>query len=50
VRQIFPEHYIIRVEKFGNAVKSAIDEWIYMLKNSEVKPEFELRNIQVASE
>ena len=49
VRQIFPEHYIIRVEKFGDEVKSAIDEWIYMLKNSEVKPEFESRNIQVAS-
>jgi len=49
VRQVFPEHYIIRVEKFGDEVKSAIDEWIYMLKNSEVKPEFESRNIQAAS-
>jgi len=50
VSQIFPEHYVIRVEKFGDEVKNAVDEWIYMLKNSEVKPEFESKNIQVASE
>jgi len=50
VREIFPEHYVIRVEKFTDEIKSAIDEWIYMLKYSKVKPEFESEHIQTASE
>lgn len=50
VKKIFPEHYIIRVEKFSDEIKKAVDEWIYMLKNSEVKPEFESEHIQAASE
>ena len=50
VHKIFPECYLIRVGKFNNELKKAIDEWIYMLKNSEVKQEFTAKNIQLASE
>jgi predicted transposase/invertase (TIGR01784 family) len=49
VRKIFPEHYLIRVEDFPDKVQSALDEWIYMLKHSEVRPEFTAHHIQEAS-
>jgi predicted transposase/invertase (TIGR01784 family) len=49
VHKLFPEHYLIRVEKFPDTVHEAIDEWIYMLKHSEVKPEFTSKHIQEAS-
>ena len=48
--KIFPEYYLIRVEKFLDEIHEAIDEWIYMLKHNEVKPEFTSKYIQHASE
>jgi len=50
VRKIFPEYYLIRVGRFPDEVHDALDEWIYMLKHSEVRPEFGAKNIQKASE
>ncbi len=50
VKKIFPEYYLIRVGKFSDEIHEAIDEWIYMLKHSEVKPEFKAKHIQDASE
>ena len=50
VHKIFPEYYLIRVGKFNNEVKQAIDEWIYMFKHSEIKPEFTSKNIHLTSE
>ena len=47
---LYPEYYLIEVERFGNEVKEAIDEWIYLLKNEEVKDEFNSRNIHKAKE
>lgn len=49
VAEIFPEYYLIQVEKFPDEVRTAVDEWIYMLKHSEVKPEFRAKHIQEAS-
>jgi len=50
VREIFPEHYAIRVENFSDQVQNDVDEWIYMLKHSKVEPEFESEHIQTASQ
>lgn len=50
IHKIFPEYYVIRVGKFADEIHEAIDEWIYMLKHSAVKPEFKAKNIQHASE
>ena len=47
---LYPEYYLIEVERFGNTVKEAIDEWIYFLKNEEIKDEFNSRNIHNAKE
>ncbi len=47
---IFPEYYVINVERFPDVVKEDIDEWIYMLKNSEIKKEFKSKYIKEAGE
>jgi predicted transposase/invertase (TIGR01784 family) len=49
-KDIFPEYYLIRVEKYQNIVRKAIDEWVYMFKNNEVKEEFKSKNIDKAAQ
>ena len=47
---IFPEYYLIAMERFQNFVKSDLDEWIYYFKNAEIKENFKARNIQLLQE
>lgn len=47
---IFPEYYLIEVERFEDRIKSGIDEWIYFFKNSEIREDFKSRNIQLVAE
>ncbi len=49
-RNIFPEYYLIEVERFHDQIQKDIDEWVYFFKNSEIKPEFKSKNIQKAKE
>ncbi len=49
-RNIFPEYYLIEVERFHNIITKGIDEWVYFFKNSEIRPEFKSKNIQKAKE
>ena len=50
VSDIFPEYYIIKVNKFNNIAKDTLDEWVYFLKNSEVKDEFRAKGLKQAGE
>jgi predicted transposase/invertase (TIGR01784 family) len=50
VRDIFPEYYILKIDRFNNAVKDKIDEWMYFFKNSKIKPEFNAPGLAEASE
>lgn len=47
---IFPEYHLICLDRFNNIVNEAVDEWIYMLKNSKIKNTFQSRHIQTAGE
>jgi hypothetical protein len=47
---VFPEYYLIEVERFHNIINSGIDEWVYFFKNSEVRSDFRSKNIQAAAE
>ena len=47
---IFPKYYIIRVKSFGKVVEEPLDEWVYFLKNSEIKPEFKAKGMERAKE
>ena len=48
VSDIFPEYYIIKVNDFNDIAKNCLDEWIYFLKNSEVKDEFNAQGLKEA--
>ena len=48
--QIFPEYYIIKVNRFDDYAKNSLDEWIYYLKNDEIKDEFKAKGLAEAKE
>jgi predicted transposase/invertase (TIGR01784 family) len=50
VADIFPEYYIIKVNQFNDVAKDTLDEWVYFLKNSEVKDEFKAKGLAEAKE
>ncbi len=47
-KNIFPEYYLINVERFEDLIEGALDEWIYFLKHNAIKPEFHAKNIDKA--
>ena len=50
VYEIFPEYYILKVNQFNDIAKDTLDEWIYFLKNSEVKDEFNAKGLKEAND
>jgi len=49
IYELYPEYYILKVNQFNDLAKDSLDEWIYFLKNSEVKAEFKARGLQEAA-
>jgi len=41
---------LINVELFTDAIKNDLDEWIYLLKHSAVRPDFKAKHIDSARE
>ena len=48
--QIFPEYFVIKVNQFDDVAKDTLDEWIYYLKNNEIKDDFKAQGISIARE
>jgi predicted transposase/invertase (TIGR01784 family) len=48
IHNLFPEYYLIRINNFNDIAKTTLDEWIYFLKNEEIKDEFKAKGIQKA--
>jgi len=49
-KQIFPEYYLITVERYKNVIQKRIDEWIYLFKNNEVAEGSTSKNIDKAEQ
>ena len=49
-KKVFPEYYIITVERYKNIIKRRIDEWVYMFKNNEVAEGSTSKNIDKAEQ
>jgi len=49
VSDIFPEYYLLKVNGFNDIATSSLDEWIYFLKNSEIKSEFKAKGLNKAA-
>ena len=50
VSDIFPEFYLLKVNQFNDNAKDTLDEWIYFLKNSEVKDDFKAKGLKEAEQ
>ncbi len=50
IADIFTTYYLIKVNKFNNIATSTLDEWIYFLKNSEIKDSFKAKGLKEAKE
>ncbi len=44
------EYYLILIEGFNNSINNKLDEWIYYIKNAEIKENFSAKNIQDAKQ
>jgi len=49
-KKIFPEYYLITVERYKNIIQKRIDEWIYMIKNNEIAEGSTSKNIDKAKQ
>lgn len=50
IHQIFPEYYLIKVNNFNDIAKDSLDEWIYFLKNEEIKENFKAKGLVKAKQ
>ena len=50
VHQIFPEYFLIKVNNFNDIAKDTLDEWIYFLKNEEIKENFKAQGLKRAKQ
>ncbi len=48
LHEIFPEYYLVKVNNFDDIAKDTLDEWIYFLKNEEIKNDFKAKGIKKA--
>ena len=46
--KIFPEYYLIKVNNFDDIARDTLDEWIYFLKNEEIKENFKAQGLKKA--
>jgi predicted transposase/invertase (TIGR01784 family) len=47
---LFPEYYILEVQRFNDVAKDTLDEWIYYLKHDTVKNNFKAQGLAQARE
>ncbi len=50
VAALYPEYYLIKVNCFSDVAKDTLDEWIYFLKNEEIKDSFSAKGLKEAEE
>jgi len=50
VSDIFTTYYLLKVNKFDDVATDTLDEWIYFLKNSEIKDDFKAKGLKEAKE
>ncbi|SEH06200.1 Rpn family recombination-promoting nuclease/putative transposase [Candidatus Venteria ishoeyi] len=50
IADIYPEYYLIEIRNFNDVAKDSLDEWIYFLKNEEIKEDFTAKGLKQAKE
>jgi predicted transposase/invertase (TIGR01784 family) len=49
-QDIFPEYYLINVERFADVMKTDLDEWIYLFKHAALPPHYQAKNLDKVRE
>lgn len=47
---ILPEYFVISIPLFNDVIKDELDEWLYMMKHSEVKEYFKFPYMKKVAE
>jgi predicted transposase/invertase (TIGR01784 family) len=50
IEDVYPEYYLIRINNFNDVAKDTLDQWIYFLKNEDVKEGFKAKGLDKAKE
>ncbi|TAN51852.1 MAG: Rpn family recombination-promoting nuclease/putative transposase [Methylococcaceae bacterium] len=50
VYALFPEYYLIKINRFDDIARDTLDEWIYFLKHEEIKDSFTAKGLRAAQE
>ena len=50
IELLYPEYYLIKINRFNDIAKDTLDEWIYFLKNEEIKENFTAKGLKEAEE
>ncbi len=50
IEDVYPEYYLIRINNFNDVAKDTLDQWIYFLKNEDVKEDFQAKGLDKAKE
>jgi len=50
VYELLPEYWLIKVNTFNDIAKDTLDEWIYFLKNEEIKDDFSAKGLKKAKQ
>jgi predicted transposase/invertase (TIGR01784 family) len=50
IHEAFPEYYLIQTTRFKDIINEPLDEWIYFLKNNEVKDGFKAKGMSAVRE
>ncbi|MDQ1351853.1 MAG: hypothetical protein QG657_2159 [Acidobacteriota bacterium] len=48
ISDIYPEYYILKINRFDDVARNTIDQWIYFLKNEKIKDDFTARGLKEA--
>jgi len=50
IESLYPEYYLIKINRFNDVAKDTLDEWIYFLKNEEIQESFTAKGLKEAAD
>ena len=50
IETLYPEYYLIKINRFNDIARDTLDEWIYFLKNEDIKESFTAKGLKEAAE
>jgi len=48
--ELYPEYYLLKINQFDDIARDSLDEWVYFLKNEEIKEKFQAKGLRKAKE